>query len=317
MQRYSRRGFTLIELVVVIAIIGLLVALLLPAVQSAREAARRAQCANNLHMFGRACLQHEATQGFLPTGGWGRGWVGDPDRGYGRQQPGGWAYNVLPFLEYQNLHDLGRGEPEAGKKAQAALMAATPLSVAICPTRRMPKPYPYAADPQYFNADKPKAAGRSDYAACAGSGKPSDERGPATFQDGDGKFAWACTDNNGVCYQRSQVTPGQITDGTSNTYLLGERYLNPDHYLDGKAEDDDQCLYVGHDRDVLRWTNASPKQDRAGEDGHFVFGSAHPRGFSMGFCDGSVRLLNFDIDPKTHTLCGSRNDGKPVDADGL
>ena len=81
-------GFTLIELVVAIAILGILIALLLPAVSAAREAARRTQCANNLKQIALAAFSHEQTQGFLPTGGWGSAWAGDPDRGYGAKTAG-------------------------------------------------------------------------------------------------------------------------------------------------------------------------------------------------------------------------------------
>src|SRR5690242_9173257 len=99
-------AFTLVELLVVIAIIGVLVALLLPAVQAARESARRTQCINQLKELTLGGMNHEGAMKHFPTGGWGIKWVGDADRGYGQQQPGGWIYNILPFIEQRAKHDM-------------------------------------------------------------------------------------------------------------------------------------------------------------------------------------------------------------------
>ena len=132
---YPRRaaGFTLIELLVVITIIGILISLLLPAVQAAREAARRLQCQNNLKQLALGCLNHEQAQGFLPTGGWIWIWAGDPDRGFTRRQCGGWVYNILPYIEQQALHDLGMGQNPTDKMAALTTIAQTPLTISLLP----------------------------------------------------------------------------------------------------------------------------------------------------------------------------------------
>jgi prepilin-type N-terminal cleavage/methylation domain-containing protein len=94
-----RRGFTLVELLVVITIIGILMSLLLPAVQAARESARRLQCQNNIRQLSLGVLHHLQSQEIFPTGGWGYQWVGHPDRGFKHNQPGGWVYNILPYID--------------------------------------------------------------------------------------------------------------------------------------------------------------------------------------------------------------------------
>jgi len=321
--RSSPKGFTLVELLIVVTIIGILVALLLPAVQMAREAARRAHCKNNLKQIALAFLGHETVHGHLPTGGWGWRWVGDPDRGFGPDQPGGWGYNILPFIEQQPLRGLGAGLPQSQKKAALKSVAETPLSVFICPTRRRVIGYPNGKNMSYHNCDKPAVLGRGDYAANMGSVHYNNGSSPGSLAAGDAlspqqwNSKWGTTKYNGICKRRSTVTMAMIPDGESCTYMVGERYISPDVYYTGKDTADDQNFYIGHDRDVLRHTCQLPAQDRPGWSSQFIFGSAHSAGWNVAMCDGSVRTISYSIDADTHRRLGHRKDGEALDLIGF
>ena len=318
----KRSGFTLVELLVVIVIIGMLVGLLLPAVQSAREAGRRTQCANNLKQLGVAMLAHHEANNFFPSGGWGWYLVGDPDRGTGVNQPGGWCYAILPYVDQDSLYRLGEGMTDAQKMAVNAVRIATPLPIFNCPTRRRlvvelsPSCAPYNSNPA------PQAA-KTDYGANAGYPYPYypyTTQGPTSIALGDqwtAQNAWLDLSGicKGICYLRSQVTLAMVLDGAGNTYMIGEKYLNPNAYSTGADGADNESLYSGFNNDNHRSGNGwQPLQDRPGLANCDTFGSPHSGSFNMVFCDGSLHPISYSIDPETHRRLSCINDGLPVDA---
>jgi prepilin-type N-terminal cleavage/methylation domain-containing protein/prepilin-type processing-associated H-X9-DG protein len=316
------RAFTLVELLVVITIIGILIALLLPAVQAARESARMLQCQNNLKQLALGCLHHEQVTGYYPNDGWGWAWQGDPDRGFDLPQPGGWVFNILPFVEQQALHDLGAGTTLAAKRLSRVTLCSTPLEMCICPTRRKAVLYAYYSFwTQQYNMDVsggPKMA-RGDYAINAGTQGGCEAGGPASFDQGDDPSCpWPnLSDHDGVSFQRSKISTAMVTDGASSTYLIGEKYLVPDNYATGMDTGDNESLYSGYDNDETRLAAVPPLQDCPGYSDYTRFGSAHLSGCNMAFCDGSVQTISYSIDQEINRRLGNRKDGLPVDAKRL
>jgi len=338
-------GFTLVELLVVITIIGILIALLLPAVQAAREAARRIQCQNNLKQIGLAMLEHEQAMTRFPTGGWGWGWTGDADRGTDISQPGGWIYNILPYLEQQGLYDLGKGLTGTAKSAKHRERVVTPLSMFNCPTRRRAIAYPYKSYAEGgtggipINYDKPTAVARSDYGSNGGDTNThpsvygtwnSDHCGntdcgpksPPSETD-LGQRAKAIVESvnpappTGIVHLLSMVRAAHVRDGLSNTYLVGEKYLNPDSYLTGADNGDNENIYVGDNGDITRWTISPPMMDRPGYADVGRYGSSHSGGCNIAMCDGSVRSIPYSVQPDLHRWLGNRRDGKALDMSDL
>ena len=309
-------GMTLVELLVTISIIGVLIAILLPAVQSAREAARRAQCQNNLKQIGLAYAMYEDSFGHLPSSGWGYLWMGDPDMGSGPKQPGGWIYNVLPFLEESNVRQIGRGLDLNAKRQQLSRLKAHVIPLFHCPSRRAAIGYP--ADEISINADQPNTVAKTDYAANGGTWPitgtgPTDLSCLQTYPDCEWNHteAWIDKRFDGITTERSAIRLVQVEDGLSKTVMIGEKYLNPEHYDTGTTRSDNNAMYQGNDWDICRWISrlSTPMPDKVGVSSSRKMGSAHTAGFFAVMCDGSGRLVSFDIDPEVFQSLGDRSEG--------
>ena len=317
------RAFTLVELLVVIAIIGVLVALLLPAVQAARESARRMQCTNHLKQIGLAFHNHADLNGHLPTGGWGWGWVGDPDAGVGKTQTGGWAFNILPYVEGQNIYNIAAGKTGQPKRDDLNRMVQIPIKFYNCPSRRKAQVWPITST-SHVNFDQVAQGAKTDYAVNCG------DQGQNEFNEGPPNSAGIASSNplpphqvssgpvtfTGISYACSTVRLAEITDGTSQTILAGEKFLNPNGWVNGTDAADNENLYVGFDNDHYRSSNATyypPRPDNKTLSNLQVYGSAHASAFNVVLCDGSVRNIKYTIGQVPFARLGSIGDGQVID----
>jgi len=208
-----RKGFTLIELLVVIAIIAVLISLLLPAVQQAREAARRTQCRNNLKQLGLALHNYHDTFATFPPGDlYEQGELGTTN-----MAGWGWGTFLLPALDqgplYNNLSPGTRSLHVLLQDASLRSLVQTPLTVFRCPSDDVLE---LNKDRKFTNAEYGNiAAGTSSYVANAGT-----RWSTANQWISNGRDPW------GVIFASSRIRISDITDGTSNTFLLGERESN-------------------------------------------------------------------------------------------
>lgn len=170
--RRCRDAFSLVELLVSMGIGASLIALLMPAMQSAREAARVTACRSHLSQLTRAVLHHESSLLHFPSGGWGDMWLGVAERGSGPRQPGGWTFSILPFLEQASLMERAAGLTSGDALVRYQELAVSPVSLFSCPSRRASSALPMAAGSFRAALDTTvslPAATRSDYAANGGT----------------------------------------------------------------------------------------------------------------------------------------------------
>jgi len=325
-------GFTLVELLVVITIIGILISLLLPAVQSAREQARIMVCKNHVKQLAFGMLGSENVNGFLPTGGWGFCWTGDPTRGTGLRQPGGWVYCILPYIDQSALAQIGADQPSGSSGQSAALvqLITSELEFLYCSDRRPVGLYPNTGATQ-INVNSASMVNKIDYAANGGDNGYVDAMEsfqPTSYSQGDTPSFWVeYPQDTGINAGHAQLQMAAITDGLSNTYLVGEKYLDPDSYTTSSGYGDGENAFIGVSWDLIRtsamgmsgntYNYEPPAHDTPGMMTQLNFGSAHIGVFNMSFCDGAVRSVQFSIDPETHRRLCNRADGEPVDAGSL
>jgi prepilin-type processing-associated H-X9-DG protein len=304
---------------------------------------------------------HEDANKFLPSTGWRDAYAPDPNRGYGQRQPGSWVYNILAYIEEQQLRDLGKGTTfgTAAFNNASIQLHQTAVGGFNCPSRRPAILRPWVSSaggkPSWISDSLPVAKG--DYASNAGDSLVSagnsipDQMWPTQagmpYSQIDSEQKWTSSDctpvpgrsgtapqkfcQSGVMNYSAEIKLSQISDGTANTYLLGEKYLDPRRYEDPQASysgyGDNQSVYTGYEWDTCRVAynpqsiysreDYQPRQDTIGTDNPnlFAFGSAHSGGLNMAFCDGSVRTINYDIDSDVHRWLANRLDGNVAKAE--
>lgn len=298
-----RKAISLLELIVVVSILTILGSLLLNAIQDSRESARLVMCKNNLRQLTLGVQNHVAAHRHIPSNGWGFGWIGQADRGIGRHQPGGWAFQLLPMIE--NAPAYTGSSSEEGR----ALLCKTIIPPFDCPSRPS-NLILHTTRFVPFNVKNLCKVAKTDYAICEGDFITDTREGPTTLEQGDNNYRWIDPRiATGVSFQRSEVSFSQVSDGLSNTYLIGEKHVNAANYLNGLDLGYDQSLFSGVDLDLNRWVIQRPIPDRQ-HGRNRQFGSAHRDGFNMSFCDGSVHFISYAIGSRVHVRLGNRKDGR-------
>jgi prepilin-type N-terminal cleavage/methylation domain-containing protein len=332
MRTPARYAFTLVELLVVISIIGILMALLLPAVNAARESGRRAQCANNIKQIGIALHSYLGAKGVFPPGcvagtvtmtgqfGWAPWQEAKSSGGHGTS----WMLQILPYLELENTYNQWNFQTNVtGNSATAQ----TNISIFYCPTRRS----------GIRSQDQPHllvntwSAGGNDYGGCIGAGNgwtnDPDKRFANPLNNND-TMHWHHPKRIGIFVPNTPVGMVSIRDGASNTIMIGELQRldstslekkllpnepNPSYYesQDGWAAGGSATLFTTNDTELSASTPKSVYQTGGLNNLFFESpGSDHPGGAQFGMADGAVCFLQQGIDVMLFRYLGSRDDGQ-------
>jgi prepilin-type N-terminal cleavage/methylation domain-containing protein/prepilin-type processing-associated H-X9-DG protein len=297
-RRFLDRGFTLVELLVVVAIIGVLIGLLLPAVQAAREAARRSTCSNNLKQIGLALHSYVAAQQKFPLGS---NILGAHENDYGHN----FLVFILPYMEEQSLYDSFDLKKKYDDVANRDDTLSAAVAGFLCPSSQQRKSLS-----DDLNLGTTARANTTHYFGIMG---PYDAAGVYTVDTT--RPVYGSIAKQGTILRGEQLEFKQVTDGLSKTLLVGEISWNKANCYRGWSRG---CNKSGSSFDMacfglknIRFGLKSSAFDSVTQQMNNVsFGSEHPGGTQFVFCDGAVRLFADTIPLDVLQKLASRNGGE-------